>query len=91
MAENALFWRIFVGTTKNAKIKHAIHQQRSSLIYRASRAELRGWILTPTPPRQPLEATTLPQRKIFYFFLKKQGGGKYRKNQTFSFYIFFFL
>ena len=31
MAENALFWRIFVGTTKNAKIEHDIYQQRSLL------------------------------------------------------------
>ena len=29
--KNALFWRIFVGTTKNAKMKHAIYQQRSLL------------------------------------------------------------
>ena len=91
MAENALFWRIFVGTAKKRE-NRACYMSITVVIvaYKVCEAHLQHPSTT-TPPDSRLKERPYPHEKFFIFFSKNEVMVSIEKNQTFSFYIFFFL
>lgn len=99
VAENALFWRIFVGTAKKRENEACyISVTVVTVVYEVSGgtfAAPQG--ITPgsspgTPPGSRLKQRPYPNEKFFIFFSKNEVGGKYRKKLNFFFlYIFLFI
>ena len=80
MAENALFWRIFVGATKKRE-NEACYMSITVVIVvysiegGASRVDLHTH-----PPGSHSKRQPYPNEKFFIFFYGKRGGGEHRKN-----------
>ena len=91
VAKNALFWRIFVGTTKKRQ-NEACYISITVVIvaYKVCEAHLQHHSTT-TPPDSRLKQRPYPHEKFFIFFSKNEVGGEYRKKPNFFFlYIFLF-